>query len=142
MFKNSWPALLLTLAACRTAAPPGSSPAGTASAPSPAATPPAPSSPAESGEKPARFLPTTVYSGGDGSSVEQAVVILAESEQAGVRRENEWIFARYGKFRKTGIGLATVEQRKFDVIRVELADHSEKEIFFDITSFFGKMEDK
>ena len=67
---------------------------------------------------------------------------MADSEQAGVLRENEWIFARYGKFRKTGVGLATVEPRKFDVIRVELADHSEKEIFFDITSFFGKTESK
>ena len=67
---------------------------------------------------------------------------MANSEPAGVQRENEWIFARYGKFRKTGVGLATVEQRKFDVIRVELADHSEKEIFFDITSFFGKSDDK
>jgi hypothetical protein len=105
--------------------------------------PPPPSSPLEtSGPRPAQFLPTTVYSGGDGSSIEQAVVVMADSEQAGVRRENEWIFARYGKFRKTGVGLATVEQRKFDAIRVELADHSEKEIFFDITSFFGKSDEK
>ena len=96
----------------------------------------------ESAEKPAQFLPTTVYSGGDGSSIEQAVVVMADSEQAGVLREMEWIFARYGKFRKTGVGLATVERRKFDAVRVELADHSEKEIFFDITSFFGKSDDK
>jgi|SRR5450759_1070236 len=105
--------------------------------------PPPPSSPLEtSGPRPAQFLPTTVYSGGDGSSIEQAVVVMAGSEQEGVRRENEWIFARYGKFRKTGVGLETVEQRKYDVIRAELADHSEKEIFFDITSFFGKSESK
>ena len=67
---------------------------------------------------------------------------MAGSEKEGVLRENEWIYGRYGKFRKTGVGLATVEPRKYDVVRVELADHSEKEIFFDITSFFGKSEDK
>ncbi len=67
---------------------------------------------------------------------------MAGSEKEGVQRENEWVYGRYGKFRKTGVGLATVEQRKFDVIRVELADHSEKEIFFDITSFFGKSDSK
>ena len=74
--------------------------------------------------------------------MENAVVVMADTEEEGVRRENEWIFGRYGKFRKTGVGLATVAQKKIDVIRVELADHSEKEIFFDITSFFGKSEGK
>jgi hypothetical protein len=141
MIEKWWPALLVISAACGTRAPaaaPRTAPSATAS-PAAAAPPPAPD---ESGGKPARFLPTTVYSGGDGSSLEQAVVVMADTEPSGVLRENEWIFARYGKFRKTGVGLATVEQRKFDVIRVELADHSEKEIFFDITSFFGKADDK
>lgn len=133
MREKWWPALLVICTACGTASPPAPAPAASSS--------PAPP-PAESGGKPAQFLPTTVYSGGDGSSLEQAVVVMADTEQAGVLRENEWIFARYGKFRKAGVGLATVEQRKFDAIRVELADHSEKEIFFDITSFFGKSDDK
>ena len=100
----------------------------------PPATAPGPPAP----EHPAQFLPTSIYSGGDGSSVEDAVAVMANSEDEGVDRENQWIFARYGEFKKTGVGLATVGPRKYDVIRVELADHSEKEIFFDITSFFGK----
>jgi hypothetical protein len=142
MLKKSWPALFLISAACRTVARPSASPAANAAAPGPASVQLPPSPPAEREARPAQFLPTTVYSGGDGSSVEQAVVVMADSEQSGVSRENEWIFAHYGKFRKTGVGLATVQQRKLDVIRVELADHSEKEIFFDITSFFGKVESK
>ncbi len=140
MPKKPWAALLLISAACSTGAPTAPSPA--ASAPAAAAVQPPPSAPEERAAKPAQFLPTTVYSGGDGSSIEQAVTVMADSEQAGVQREMEWIFARYGKFRKTGVGLATVEQRKFDAVRVELADHSEREIFFDITSFFGKSDDK
>ncbi len=110
---------------------------------SPTASPqPAPPSPPLETGKPPSFLPTTSYSGGDGSSVENAVVIMADTEEEGVRLENEWIFARYGEFRKTGVGLATVEHRKYDSIRVELPDHTEKEIFFDITSFFGKESTK
>ena len=67
---------------------------------------------------------------------------MAENEDQGVDREYQWIFEHYGKFRKTGVGLATVEQRKFDVVRVAFPDGTEKEIFFDITSFFGKATSK
>jgi hypothetical protein len=102
-------------------------------------TPPEGSTPPQ---KPAQFVPQTIYSGGDGSSIEQAVVVMADDEDQGVDREHRWIFERYGKFRKTGVGLATVGQRKYDVVRVVFPDGTEKEIFFDITSFFGKSANK
>jgi hypothetical protein len=141
MAKTSWPALPLFVAAVTWAGASACTSATSAPARRRAAATTA--GPHDRGPgRPAQFTPTTVYSGGDGSSVENAVVVMAKNEDEGVRRENEWIFAHHGTFRKTGVGLATVEKRKYDAIRVELADHSEKEIFFDITSFFGKNDTK
>jgi hypothetical protein len=95
--------------------------------------------------KPARFLPPEAnpgespYRGGDGSSIEKAVVILAPDEQTGVDLEYRWIGEHLGRFRKKGVGLAAYEGRHYDVFTVELPDGSEHTIYFDITSFLGKM---
>ncbi|MGH9443395.1 MAG: hypothetical protein ACRD16_14105 [Thermoanaerobaculia bacterium] len=140
MSRNPLPALLLATAACATGGPPASSPPGPPPAIATITSPPPPAR--EEPQKPAQFLPATVYSGGDGSSLEQAVVVMADSEPQGVLRENEWIFDHHGRFRKRGVGLATVGQRKYDVVTVELPDHSESQVFFDITSFFGRSGDK
>jgi hypothetical protein len=75
---------------------------------------------------------------GEGESVETAVLVPAQTEAEGVAWENEWIWRRYGRFRKKGIGLSTLEGRRYDVVTVELADHSERTVYFDITEFFGK----
>jgi len=119
-----------------------------ATAPSPAAGPAAPPPPAAprpasappSASSPAQYLAPTPFAGGDGSSAEQAVVILAETEDEGIDLEHHWIFDHYGRFRKIRGGLASAEGKHFDVITVELGDHSEKTIYFDITGFYGVLE--
>ena len=115
--------------AARTSAPP-------ATPPSPAAA----STPAPAPPQPARYLAPTPFAGGDGSSVEQAVVVLAQTEDEGIDLEHHWIFDHYGRFRKIGGGLASADGKHYDVITVELGDHTEKTIFFDITGFYGVME--
>ena len=77
------------------------------------------------------------YSGGDGSSIDSAVVVTARNETEGIQMESEWIFHYNGRFRKVSSGLVAQGGRHFDVIRVEVADHSERTFFFDISSFFG-----
>ena len=62
----------------------------------------------------------------------------AATERTGIAWENEWIFRHYGRFRKKTVALAGQGGRKLDVITVELADHSEKVLYFDISNFFGK----
>jgi hypothetical protein len=102
--------------------------------PGPVATPAAP--PAEKKEPP-RFLAPAPYAGGDGSTVDQAVQVLAVDENEGARLENEWIYGHFGRFRKNFGALASAEGRHYDVIRFELPDGSEHTIYFDITGFFG-----
>lgn len=74
----------------------------------------------------------------EGESFEAAVLVDAADEKSGVDRENDWIFRHYGRFRKKTVALSSREGRRFDVITIELADHSEKTLYFDITDFFGK----
>ena len=121
---------------CATTAPAPAAP------PPPAAAPPAPpaASAAPSSSSPAQYLAPTPFAGGDGSSVDQAVVVLAEAEDEGIDLEHHWIFDHYGRFRKIRGGLASADGRHFDVITVELGDHSEKTIYFDITGFYGVLE--
>jgi hypothetical protein len=118
-------ASLLLAAAC--AAPPAARPV---------ATPPVPSPPEEKKEPP-KFLAPSPYAGGDGSTVDQAVQVLAVDDNEGARLENEWIFGRFGRFRKKFGALASAEGRHFDVIRFELPDGSEHTVYFDITGYYG-----
>lgn len=79
------------------------------------------------------------YSGGDGSSRAQAVIILgARDTEAGIGAENAWIRQRYPGARKTKQTLETVGRRHYDVIRFTLSDGQTKSIYCDITDFFGK----
>jgi hypothetical protein len=118
------------------------------SSPPPAvpASPPTPAPPAEPPPTPARYLPapappgSTPFAGGDGTSADQAVVVLAQTEDEGIDLEHHWIFDHYGRFRKKSGGLASADGKHFDMITVELGDHSEKTIYFDITAFYGVME--
>ena len=64
--------------------------------------------------------------------------IDAGDESSGIARENDWIFQHYGRFRKKSIALASRQGRRVDVITVELSDHTERVLYFDITDFFGK----
>jgi len=148
--KRSWIAGSLVLGAIGCATTASSPPAGTATRPEASAAPPAapapPSPPSEAASKePARFLPQngasgSHFDGGDGTSADQAVVVLADTEDEGIDLEHHWTFDHYGRFRKVRGGLASADGKHFDVITVELADHTEKTIYFDITAFYGVME--
>jgi hypothetical protein len=101
----------------------------------------APPPPAAEGS-PARFEPGAPYAGGDGTSEEKAVLVEADNEEDGVLWERQWIFDHYGRFRRKSVGLAAANGRHYDVFVVELADHSEKTIFFDCTKFLGREKGK
>jgi len=129
----------IALAGC--ASNPAPAPSAPPPNPAPATTaPPPPAEPTAPPPQPARFLAPTPFAGGDGSSVEQAVVVLAQTEDEGIDLEHHWIFDHYGRFRKIGGGLASADGKHYDVITVELGDHTEKTIYFDITGFYGVME--
>jgi len=79
------------------------------------------------------------YSGGDGSSHEQAVIIRgAQDTEAGIDAENAWIRQRHAGACKTKQALVSVGRRHHDVITLTLNDGQTKSVYFDITDFFGK----
>lgn len=99
------PALAL-LVACRTAAP----------------TPPPPK------EVPAASLEDRA-----GDSVETAVDVPADAPGGGVPFENDWIFDRFGRFRRMGGGTGSANGRRYDVVKIELPNGDTKSVYFDIT---------
>jgi hypothetical protein len=68
-----------------------------------------------------------------GDSTTTAVPVPAEAPEEGVPFENNWIFDRFGRFRKIGGGTGQEVGRRYDVVKFELPDHSEHTVYFDIT---------
>jgi hypothetical protein len=87
---------------------------------------------------PASSTPAVV----EGESLEAAVLVPAGNEEDGIAFENEWIYSRYGRFRRRSGGLASLEGRRYDVIKVELTDHTERTLYFDVSDFFGREKPK
>lgn len=78
------------------------------------------------------------YSGGDGSSLEQAVIIKgAKDEQAGVAAERAWIEQRYPGFHKGQQSLLSSGGKHYDEIRIATRE-GHKALYFEITDFLGK----
>jgi len=85
-----------------------------------------------------RSAPLT-YSGGDGSSYAQAVVIKnARHEEIGVPAERAWLEQRYPRYDKEEQALMTVNGKQYDLIKFTTATGEHKSVYFDITGFFGK----
>jgi len=114
-----------TAAACaRTPAPaPASAPALTTAA-APVAAPPS-------------AAPAAALADHEGDSPETAVTVPANAPNEGIDFQNNWIYDRYGRFRRAGGGIAHAGEgsalRRYEVVKIELADHSERTVFFDIT---------
>ncbi len=72
-----------------------------------------------------------------GDSAETAVTVPADAPNEGIDFQNNWIYDRYGRFRRQGGGIAHAGEgsalRRYEVVKIELADHSERTIYFDIT---------
>ncbi|HEV7920129.1 MAG TPA: hypothetical protein VGR02_04980 [Thermoanaerobaculia bacterium] len=68
-----------------------------------------------------------------GDSPETAIAVPADAPNGGVDFENEWIFRQYGRFRRNGSGTGSVNSRRYNIVKIELADGSRKTVYFDIT---------
>jgi hypothetical protein len=72
-----------------------------------------------------------------GDSPETAVMVPADAPNEGIDFQNNWIYDRYGRFRKSSGGIAHAGEgaalRRYEVVTVELPDHSERTVYFDIT---------
>ena len=71
-----------------------------------------------------------------GDSTETAVPVPVEGDE--VQFENEWMFDRFGRFRRLKFAVAHQNDRHYDIITIELPDHSEHKVYFDITDLWVK----
>ena len=93
-------------------------------------------------KKNSQLLNTKAYSGGDGSSEENAVIINCDNSLFGISFEYSYIEYLYGKQNEDW----TVKQqslfhkngKSYDKIEIELKNGSKKIIYFDATKFLGK----
>jgi len=71
-----------------------------------------------------------------GDSVETAIAVPRDAPNEGIDWINNWIYDRYGRFRRTGWGLAHQQNRHYKVVKFELPDHSQHTAYFDITEIW------
>ena len=111
-------------------------------APLPTTTADAPPPTATTQTDPTPPPPTTGihFSGGDGSSVEKAIVILgAKGERDGVAAEYSYVEKHLGLSRNDVVSQSLLDKngRSFDMLQLKTAQGS-RQLYFDITDYFGK----
>ena|ERR1700730_5934467 len=83
--------------------------------------------------------PAVSYSGGDGSSFEHAIIVKAPNEQTGVPAEYAYIARHYPGYHRRSQSLLGHGKRAFDVLEFTTKEGKKKTLYFDITSFLGKL---
>jgi len=75
----------------------------------------------------------------DGSSLEKAILVPRDTEKEGIAWEYAWIRERFGAYRRKGQRLLMGDGgRRYDQVTVQLADGTERTLYFDITRYFGR----
>jgi len=78
------------------------------------------------------------FSGGDGSSIKDAVVITASSEQTGYRAAYIWLHEHYPGSRLQDEGSDYDDSgRYYSEIKIVTSDGKSRTVFFETTSFYG-----
>lgn len=75
----------------------------------------------------------------DGLSFETAIVITETHERTGVDAEYAWIRNTYPGAGSKSQKLVYHNNVPFDVLSVVMADGSQKDIYFNISNFYGKL---
>lgn len=78
----------------------------------------------------------------DGSSQERAVVIHENDTPRGIAAENRWIAQNMPGYRKIGQALIQGQNGIYDRISVVGPHGDRKEVFFEISEFFGRYNGK
>jgi hypothetical protein len=81
------------------------------------------------------------FSGGDGSSFNKAIIIKAKNSTDGIAAEYKYVSKKYGRrgvdWKMIQQSLSYNKKKPYDILKI---NYKEKEIniYFDISSFFGK----
>jgi hypothetical protein len=82
--------------------------------------------------------PAISFAGGDGSSLERAIVIKGATDETGVHAEYEYLKQHFPGYQLGTQSLMNVKGHAYDVLEFKTADGKKKTLYFDITAFFGK----
>lgn len=80
-----------------------------------------------------------IFSGGNGSSLKEAVIVESSDERTGVRAEYVWLHKNYS-------GYLVIWQtlhhgsKMYDELRIKTREGRTFSVYFDITSFYGKIK--
>lgn len=74
----------------------------------------------------------------DGSSFEKAIVINKSNERDGVAEEYNWLRTHYPGYTMISQSLSSKKNKQYDILKFKTKEGEEKQIYFDITKFFGK----
>ncbi|MGF6148154.1 Uncharacterised protein [Kingella potus] len=78
----------------------------------------------------------------DGSSMARAVKIHENDTVRGIAAENKWIAENLPQYRKVGQALMQDQTGIYDKITVQSADGSTRDVYFEISEFFGRIGGK
>jgi hypothetical protein len=85
------------------------------------------------------FAGPVQFAGGDGSSVESAVVIRgAKNEKDGIAAEHHYLSQHFGSWFLKRQVLVNQKGRVYDQMEITDQNGKQRAVFFDITDFFGK----
>jgi hypothetical protein len=87
---------------------------------------------------PSRVGPPPLFSGGDGSTAESAIVVHVNNEVDGIRAEHTWIHDHIPGGTLQGQELIVGGGRTYDRMQVIAADGTSHKLYFDISQYFGK----
>ncbi|HEY4080642.1 MAG TPA: hypothetical protein VGM81_08100 [Burkholderiaceae bacterium] len=124
--------LALLLAACQSAPP------APPAAPVAPATPTTTTTTANPRQAAAAAIAAIKFGGGDGSSMELAVVVMASSEYVGVQAEYRWLREHHPGCKRTNQALIHQGDKAYDALDIELPNGDKLKVWFDISPFFGK----
>jgi hypothetical protein len=79
------------------------------------------------------------FAGGDGSSIENAVIIKAPNELAGVRGEYNWIRKNRPGWQLEKQSMLNKGGKVYDKMDFQTPDGRRVTLYFDITDFVGKL---
>ncbi|HEY8183924.1 MAG TPA: hypothetical protein VII32_16895 [Thermoanaerobaculia bacterium] len=82
---------------------------------------------------PVKEVPASALEDHSGDSMETAIAVPADAPNGGIDFENNWLFDRYGRFRRYFGGTGTANGRRYDVVKIELPNGEKKTVYFDIT---------
>lgn len=82
------------------------------------------------------------FEGGDGSSIEKAIIITGtEDTGKGVKAEYDYLDRKFRRYERLSQGLLDKDGKYYDVFTLKDPKGKQIEVYFDITAFFGKFDD-